>query len=538
MDNVYVSEITVNSGQTIQLPERGVICIVGGNNVGKSQMLREIESTFTTPQNLSATVTTQVKIQKPQISPDEAEAFLKENGQEITDAQGNTYYMPVGGGTTLSAEGFLSEINYGPGMSSAADFIRQRFPAGQLSQLVCQPASINPSGSRQTGSFGGMLGPLYYDADMERALSDISEAAFGEPLLFDRTPSSLQFRVGKCAVDAPPVDAINHEYEQALGKLPFLSMQGDGMQSFLGLAVALLLGKQQIMLFDEPEAFLHPPQATALGQWIGRQTSHLDKQVFLSTHDRNVLLGLLESGGDITLLRLTREGNVNHLYELDKDQAHAAWEKPVMRYSNILQGLFHRQVVICEADADCRFYSAVLDVLSGESDQRICSHETLFVPSGGLKGMSSLAELLCSLHIKTYLIVDCDALTSKHQIKSMVTAIGHEWTTELDEQYKPFLDWLNDHSDGFTTEQKKGLVKSNGLEAPARGKAGNAIHALATSLEEMGILVVPAGEMECLDNTVTGDKSDAWVREMFETKKYRDNSAAKQLISPILQGFE
>jgi hypothetical protein len=152
--------------------------------------------------------------------------------------------------------------------------------------------------------------------------------------------------------------------------------------------------------------------------------------------------------------------------------------------------------------------------------------------------MSSLAELLCSLHIKTYLIVDCDALTSKHQIKSMVTAIGHEWTTELDEQYKPFLDWLNDHSDGFTTEQKKGLVKSNGLEAPARGKAGNAIHALATSLEEMGILVVPAGEMECLDNTVTGDKSDAWVREMFETKKYRDNSAAKQLISPILQGFE
>jgi hypothetical protein len=48
----------------------------------------------------------------------------------------------------------------------------------------------------------------------------------------------------------------------------------------------------------------------------------------------------------------------------------ALWNTPLLRYSSILDGLFHERVTICEADSDCRFYAAMLDAViasKGES---------------------------------------------------------------------------------------------------------------------------------------------------------------------------
>ncbi|MGZ3471666.1 MAG: AAA family ATPase [Isosphaeraceae bacterium] len=52
-----------------------------------------------------------------------------------------------------------------------------------------------------------------------------------------------------------------------------LDEQGDGIRSFVGIVVALLILNRGLFLIDEPEAFLHPPQAYRIGAFIAEQSS-------------------------------------------------------------------------------------------------------------------------------------------------------------------------------------------------------------------------------------------------------------------------
>lgn len=61
-------------------------------------------------------------------------------------------------------------------------------------------------------------------------------------------------------------------------------------------------------------------------------------------------------------MRLTRNGEINHAAVLNEQDVKDLWSDPLLRYSNVLDGLFHDAVVLCESDSDFRYYQAVLDV--------------------------------------------------------------------------------------------------------------------------------------------------------------------------------
>ena len=63
---------------------------------------------------------------------------------------------------------------------------------------------------------------------------------------------------------------------------------------------------------DEPEAFLHPPQAEMIGNAICELKSD-NSQVFVATHDSNVLKGFLSSAHaqNVTVVRVERDGDKN-----------------------------------------------------------------------------------------------------------------------------------------------------------------------------------------------------------------------------------
>ncbi|HZU45724.1 MAG TPA: ATP-binding protein, partial [Mycobacterium sp.] len=148
--------------------------------------------------------------------------------------------------------------------------------------------------------------PVHYLEDDPEALSKIkalSERLFRQTLTLDLLSNHLRLRVGKPAVEAPPIDALTREYQQALAELPNLFEQGDGMKSLLGLLVPVVTAARPIFIIDEPEAFLHPPQAAALGQVLGELATENRIQIILATHDRNLLTGLLQSEADISVVR-------------------------------------------------------------------------------------------------------------------------------------------------------------------------------------------------------------------------------------------
>ena len=75
----------------------------------------------------------------------------------------------------------------------------------------------------------------------------------------------LQYKVGK---DLSSISENAQTAYKQLEKYPLLDAQGDGLRSALGIISALVSIKKPIVLLDEPEAFLHPPQAMQLGAII------------------------------------------------------------------------------------------------------------------------------------------------------------------------------------------------------------------------------------------------------------------------------
>ncbi|MBK9599392.1 MAG: ATP-binding protein, partial [Flavobacteriales bacterium] len=132
--------------------------------------------------------------------------------------------------------------------------------------------------------------------------------------------------------------------------MPELQRQGDGMRSFAGVLLHTTVGHESIFLLDEPEAFLHPPQARLLGRMLV-EDKQANRQLFIATHSGDVLKGILDSGSkNVRVVRLRREGNVNIMRQLDNDKITELWGDPLLRYSDILDGLFHEKVIITEGD--------------------------------------------------------------------------------------------------------------------------------------------------------------------------------------------
>jgi len=377
------------------------------------------------------------------------------------------------------------------------------------------------------GPIASPLGRLYRDGDLEARLSELAQRVFRQPLTLDRINGNLMLRVGKVNVPAPPLDHPTVEYADAVAALIPLDYQGDGLKSFIGIALHVMAGYQRIVLIDEPEAFLHPAQARALGRWLADATHYTDRQIIVATHDRDIVLGLLQAESPVAVARLTREGNESRISQLAEGDIASLWQDAVLRYSNLLEGLFHEVVVVCESDADCRFYGSVVDGLSAETDTTIAADEVLFVPSGGKERVGKLAKALSTIGVHTVALVDFDALRNEPTIREIVASVGGDWE-KVAPTYKRVSSTLGENEGALWA-----YAKSHGLQALPPGNPTMDGHKLLRVLGEQRVLVVPVGEMEGFERSV-GGKSGTWVTGMLERGLHLTNTDARSLLRSLV----
>lgn len=265
------------------------------------------------------------------------------------------------------------------------------------------------------------------DPDLERAFDEVARRAFGLRVTIDRyAGASVPLLVGERPAFEHLEGVPTQEYLDALARIPQLDAQGDGVKSFLGLMIHLVAGAQQVLLIDEPEAFLHPPQARTLGRMLAERSS--DRQVFIATHSADILQGVLEAEQPVTIVRLRREGDINHAAVLEDAAVRTLWQDPLLRYSDILDGLFHDAVILCEGDSDCRYYSAVRDYLfpATEKERR---PELLFTHCGGKHRLHTAIQALRAVQVPMLTVGDFDLLREKDVLRRVYEAAGGEWTT-------------------------------------------------------------------------------------------------------------
>lgn len=503
---VYVSSFASSGNQTIEFSSTDKIIIVGPNNSGKSQALREIMSHVVTPKSIRPLVISSLELKKEGSAKDLKE-FLELKGSPVKD-----HYHHLSWSVHYSHIQFFDQ----PGLQNgvANGFIKL-IDANDRLKITDQQPSIAPGEQRSKPQH-----VLYDDSVLMDRVSSLFKQAFGRELIFDyRGGSVLPVHVGS-RPDGKLIDRVGDEYVAAVRANPLLHEQGDGVKSYAGILFEAVVGDFDVTLIDEPEAFLHPPQMRRLGSTLA---SEVKGQLWIASHSSDILRGFLEgTKGEVRILRIRREGDQNLVSEASPDMIRALWSRPELRYSNALDGIFHEQTIICEDDSDCRLYNAVADSIEAASTDDW--KDTAYVPTGGKQGARKVAEVLRSIGVPIKAIFDIDFLSDLNLVSATVISFGGDWQdfaslwSQLDaavrsgltpksvDDIKIDIVEILEKSQGriprseINEAMKQGtawsVVKRHGISGIPNGHAQSVYKKLAKSLEQLGIYLVPVGEVE------------------------------------------
>ena len=410
------NSITFSDRTELELEEDDIVVFVGPNNSGKSAALRELEAWVA--RSVPGLVVKNAELHK-EGTQDDLRAYLEINAQKSGDVA-NLHYGGIGYNIHYTNLVYFDDTT---DRHPVAPFFAKRLATeGRITDSNAAPALAlfkDPPTHP--------IHLLLMDEGLSRDISDKFRHAFGMDLVpFRAGGSQFPLYVG----DKPAVphgkDELSREFVEALqesGKV--LETQGDGMRSFAAVTLHALAGRtHSIQFLDEPEAFLHPPQARLLGRYIA-ESKLGGSQLFIATHSTDVLEGLIEGGSDkVRIVRLRREGDVNHVKELSKEKTRSVAKDTLARFSRVFDGIFFEHVVICEADADCMFYQSVLNLPSISGDRR---PDVLFAHAAGKHRMARLADTLRSLDVPVSVIADIDILDNEGTFRNLFEKLGGKW---------------------------------------------------------------------------------------------------------------
>lgn len=536
---ITFESITFSDGTTIELEETDVVVFVGPNNAGKSLSLKELE------EHLIGSVKTTVIKETSTRRSGTRENFVKYIQPHIKVTTHHSSWIYSIPGDALSTAQELDQM----GLDQLKFF----------NPLFCKriPTETRISDSDPVAAINLLdelpqhpIHLLFRDDELEAKIGSYFRKAFGEDLAIDISAGSpLPLFVGERPELGPGEQRHSLAYSSRFrSQMVPLADQGDGMRSFASVILHLLASATpSILLLDEPEAFLHPPQARLLGEIIAREKTPR-AQLFLATHSPDVLQGLVNvAPGHLRVLRMQRDGNINRIRELDKELVKKISIDPIMRYSSVLSGLFHERVIICEGDADCMFYSSILDLPEVHGETHL---DVLFVHAGGTGQFANLAQILVALDVEVDVVADIDLLRDLNGLKATLEALNGDWPTvgPISRAIKTAVEerrpWLNasevrdeimmiledtpargEFPKQLRSEIQKlfrkaspwDTVKDGGKSALPPGEATVKFRDLQRNCGQTGLWIVPVGEMEGFCKSV-GGHGPRWVRQVIEDK--------------------
>jgi hypothetical protein len=408
--SVSISNLTFSGGQEFVFEPNEKVILVGPNNSGKSQTLREIMQVSEASGQVRPVVIEKVLFSKSGTGSD-LRQFLEENA----DIHNGTYRYKSWALNEAHTKFWDQFLNLPHGL--AAGYIK-KIDANDRLTICEQQSSIGPNDQKSRPQH-----VLYDDSALTEKVSGLFRQAFAQDIMFDyRGGSLMPIHVGK-KPDPSLVDRAGDAYVAAVRTNPLLDRQGDGMKSYAGILFETIVADLDINLLDEPEAFLHPPQMRRLGETLA---SEVKGQLIVATHSSDIMRGFLEgTKGDVRVLRIRREGQENFVSEASPDVIQELWSRPELRYSNALDGVFHEETIICEDDSDCRLLNAVADYLAVSDDT--AWKDTAYVPTGGKHGVRKVAEVLRKIGVPIKAVFDIDFLSEKDLVKETVQAFGGKW---------------------------------------------------------------------------------------------------------------
>ena len=350
--------------------------------------------------------------------------------------------------------------------------------------------------------------------------------AFGYYFVLD--PTHLGHLRIRLASRAPTVDTEERGINDAAVKfhsaaLP-IDQTSDGVKAFTGIVTEIIAGDPSILLIDEPEAFLHPSLAFKLGKEISLATIQSEKRLFVSTHSPDFVMGCIQSGAPVNIVRLTYRGGVATARLLSNPDILKLMRNPLLRSTGVLSGLFYEFVIVTESDADRAFYQEVNERLL-RYKQELGIPNCLFINAQNKQTVQTIIRPLRELGIPAVGVVDVDILKDG----------GTAWTNFLNSGFVPAVEHqalgqLRSALKAKCEASGKDMKRDGGINilSPSDKEAADN---LFDQLEAYGLFVVRSGELESwLKHLGVGGHSPSWLVEIFQ--KMGDDPESVEYLKP------
>jgi ABC-type transporter Mla maintaining outer membrane lipid asymmetry ATPase subunit MlaF len=530
--------VTFSDGTVLTFGDDEIVVFVGPNNAGKSAALREMQQFISqaVAQNVIKNAT-----------------FRRTGDQHAFREYLESNSLKVGDPINLNYTGYGYSIHHshlawydGDNRSSFAGFFCTRLatetritasnPAGPIALFQAPP--------------GHPIHLLMMDNVLAERISGLFRHAFGKDLIVFRAGGGgFPLYVGqKPTLSAAGEDELSRSFiERLLANAVPLDQQGDGMRSFATvLLYALAADNHSIQFLDEPEAFLHPPQARLVGEFIARERKS-KSQLFIATHSTDVVEGLIASGAEnVRIVRIQRDGSINRVRELSREKTSAIATDTLARYSGVFDGIFYQHVMICESDADCLFYSSILKTKAISGDRRA---DVLFIHTSGKHRMGQLAETLRELDVPISVVADIDLFKDENDFKNLFQKLGGDWA-DIEGHFQAIKTSVEKRRPPLNAEQVANLihgklveneikyvfktlspwhdVKRAGRAALPPGQAVKHYDDLVAKCASVGLWIVPVGELEGFCRSIDGGHGPSFVAKVLEERSLETDPELKE----------
>ena len=538
--------------------------VIGANNSGKSQFLKEIRSAILGntdgPNGPYAHDANNVIT-------DSIDLTLPKNVEDLDDFYGLSDHVVRG----MNGWRVRDFCNIGTQLTPNGGYAYQSLPCSFSLQddwhtclnLLLQPSEADypleeKERQRQILQF---LGPMFvdYTGTEDRLLLSIGEPARGvrddsyntlsAALDVDETCSSISETVKRLfhkdiALDnttsrqvvIPVVSEDFSSYRNShdspekltyMENATLLRNEGDGFRSYVTILLTVMGASKPILLVDEPEAFLHPTYAMELGKQLGTMLAESSalQNAFISTHSSYFLQGILDSAAsDLSLIRLKRNGGKSTFNILDKDKIETL--KNRSDYSpQYIDALFSKKAILVEAPRDAIIYSAICDKIT-EIDNPI------FVSTNGKDAFKGVKQFYTASGLPCRCICDFDIINDHDKFKNLMKAFSVDLEVrqralnaadELKKTYRDLaIEKVSDKKD-IASLIKERYKKDVFIDIPdsLRQDCRNSLH----DLIRFGIYVLTTGELESLfeDSGIEhSHDSDDWLKNSMSFIRQND----------------
>ena len=346
-----------------------------------------------------------------------------------------------------------------------------------------------PAGDFKNSPFN-VLQALFRDDSRRRRLADMTKEAFGMYVVIDPTTGG-QLHVAMSPELPASVDEERSLSEKAIrffADATPISEMSDGVKAYSGILAAVLSTDLKVILIDEPDAFLHPPLARRLGGILTTLASERDGNVLASTHDANFLMGCVQAGKPVNVVRLTYRDGTATARLLEAGRLRKMMRDPLFRSTRVLDALFHQGALVCEADADRAFYQEVNDRLLGANQGTV--PDCIFLNAQNKQTVRRVVRPLRDMGVPAVAVVDLDIIrkSTNHDLRDLMEA-----AYVPDGLVKSYGQLRGEVEAAFS--RKSLIPKRTGINSLDTAERETA-EVLLRGLVEYGIFLTPVGELE------------------------------------------